>query len=122
MSGHGANPIFFNKKNKDWTSRTLANPPSPTSDNISFLPYPPTPPQSGRNMLLLISTIYKLFRYKFWCNCLLFSNKISLTIRMFNNVNPHDLIYFKFRSRFFTSLTMLGLKSKGSISFTIKKI
>ena len=28
MSGHGANPILFNKKkNKDWTSRTLANPP-----------------------------------------------------------------------------------------------
>ena len=44
MSGHGANPIFFNKKKKDWTSRTFANPPLPTSDNISFLPYPPTPP------------------------------------------------------------------------------
>ena len=46
MSGHGANPIFFNKKkNKDWTSKTLANPHPPTSDNISFLPYlqPPTP-------------------------------------------------------------------------------
>ena len=27
MPGHGANPIFFNKKNKDWTSRTLPNPP-----------------------------------------------------------------------------------------------
>ena len=27
MSGHGENPIFFNKKNKDWTSRTLRNPP-----------------------------------------------------------------------------------------------
>ena len=26
MSVHGANPIFFNKKNKDWTSRTLTNP------------------------------------------------------------------------------------------------
>ena len=41
MSGHDANPIFFNIKNKDWTSRTLANLPPPTSDNISFLPYPP---------------------------------------------------------------------------------
>ena len=41
MSGHGANTIFFiNKKNKYWTSRTLANPPPPTSDSISFLPYP----------------------------------------------------------------------------------
>ena len=27
MSGHGANPIFFNKKDKDWTSGTLVNPP-----------------------------------------------------------------------------------------------
>ena len=45
MSGHGGNPIFFNKKNKDWTPRTLANHPLPTSDSISFLPYtPPTPP------------------------------------------------------------------------------
>ena len=26
MSGHGANPIFFNKKNKDWTSKTIVNP------------------------------------------------------------------------------------------------
>ena len=42
MSGHGPNPIFFNKKSKDWTSRTLANPPPFTSDNISFLPYPPS--------------------------------------------------------------------------------
>ena len=39
MSNHGANPIFCNKKNKDWTSRTLANPRHPpTSDSISFLP------------------------------------------------------------------------------------
>ena len=44
MSGHGANPIFFNKKNKDWTSRILAKPPRPTSDNISF--FPPPPPHS----------------------------------------------------------------------------
>ena len=35
MSGHGANPIFFNKKN---TSRTLANPDPPMSGNIPFLP------------------------------------------------------------------------------------
>ena len=45
-SGHGANPIFFNKKNKDWTSERLLTPHPPTSDNISFLllPYPPPPP------------------------------------------------------------------------------
>ena len=43
MSGHGANPIFFNKRNKDWTSITFSNLSLPTSDNISFLPYPPFP-------------------------------------------------------------------------------
>ena len=44
LSGHGANPIFLNeKKKKDWTSRTLTNPPLPTSNNILFLPYLPTP-------------------------------------------------------------------------------
>ena len=29
MSGHGANPYFFNKKSKGWTSRTLVKPPPP---------------------------------------------------------------------------------------------
>ena len=45
MSDHGAYPILFDKKTKDWTSRTLATPsPHPhTFDNISFLPYLPTP-------------------------------------------------------------------------------
>ena len=52
MSGHGANPIFFNKENKDWTSITLTNPPRPTYR-------PPTPPpsphltQSGRHMCII---------------------------------------------------------------------
>ena len=61
MYGHGGYPVLFNRKNKDWASRTLANhppppPPLPTSDNISFLPYPAPaliPPhpllQSGRH-------------------------------------------------------------------------
>ena len=40
VSGYSTNPIFFNKKNTDWTSRTLANPYPPTSDNIWFLPLP----------------------------------------------------------------------------------
>ena len=38
MPGYGANPIFFNKKDKDWTSSTLLTSIPPTSDNISFLP------------------------------------------------------------------------------------
>ena len=29
MSGHGANPIFFNKKKKDWTSGIPVNPQPP---------------------------------------------------------------------------------------------
>ena len=39
MSDHDLNPIFYNKKNKDWTSRTFANSPFSTSDNIPFLSY-----------------------------------------------------------------------------------
>ena len=38
-SGHDANPIFLNKKNKNWTSRALPNPHPPKSDNISILLY-----------------------------------------------------------------------------------
>ena len=46
MSGHGANPIFFNKKKTERPEHSLT--PTPTSDNISFFPYPPPPPpQSG---------------------------------------------------------------------------
>ena len=40
MSGHGTNPIFLNKNNKDWMSRILATPHPAMSDNISFLSYP----------------------------------------------------------------------------------
>ena len=46
MSGHGQNSISFNflvKKEKAWTSRTLLHPQPPKYDNISFLPYPPSP-------------------------------------------------------------------------------
>ena len=48
MSVDSTEPIFFNKKkNKDWTSRTLATSNPPTSDNNSFLPYLP---QGGHHM------------------------------------------------------------------------
>lgn len=41
---------------------------------------------------------------------------------MFNNVKPRGVIYLKSGDRFFTSPTMLGLESEGSISTTIKEI
>ena len=61
MSGHGANPIFFNKKNKDWTSRTLANPPPPhptMSDNISILPY--LPPRMCTPLTVSVTYLIKI--------------------------------------------------------------
>ena len=48
MSGYGVNPIFFNKKNEDWTSRTFATPTQlcPITSHFSLttaaLPSPPT--------------------------------------------------------------------------------
>ena len=44
MSGHGGNPIFFNKKIKIGRPEHSSTPHPPTSDNISFLPYPLSPP------------------------------------------------------------------------------
>ena len=47
MSGYGVNPIFFNKKNEDWTSRTFATPTQlcPITSHFSLttaaLPSPP---------------------------------------------------------------------------------
>ena len=38
MSGHGANPIFFNEKIKIGRPELRLTPHPPTSDNISFLP------------------------------------------------------------------------------------
>ena len=63
MSGHGANSIFFNKKDKDWTSRTLAT-PHPLQPITSYLClYPPIlPPKSGRHMCITPKeNILKLF-------------------------------------------------------------
>ena len=57
MSGHGANLIFFNKKNKDQTYRTVANaPPQPTTyDNTSLLPYPPPLPPTPKEDVICVS-------------------------------------------------------------------
>ena len=54
MSGCSANLIFFDKKNKDGTSRTLANHHSlpPITFHFCLTPPPPSPPQSGRHMCI----------------------------------------------------------------------
>ena len=52
MSDHGANPIFLNKKIKIGRLKHSLTPHLPTSNNISFSPYPPPPPQSGRHMCI----------------------------------------------------------------------
>ena len=43
MSGHGANPVFFNKNIKIERPEHLLTPSPPASDNISILPYPLSP-------------------------------------------------------------------------------
>ena len=40
ISGHGANPIFFNKKIKIGRPEHSLAPHPPSFDTISFLPYP----------------------------------------------------------------------------------
>ena len=40
---------------------------------------------------------------------------------MFNNVKHGNVIYLKFGGRFFTSLTVAKLKSKGIISSIVKE-
>ena len=47
-------------KNKHWMFRTLTTPPPPkTSDNISFLPYPRTPPPT-RVDVICVSPLKKV--------------------------------------------------------------
>ena len=52
MSGHVANPVFFNKKNKDWMSRTLTSPPPlrPITSHFCLTPIPL--PESGHHMCI----------------------------------------------------------------------
>ena len=74
MSGHGANPICFNKENIDWMSRTLANPPPAKSDNVSFLSYLTTPPPNLHTPIppplkvdiISVSTLNRATELSFW--------------------------------------------------------
>ena len=47
MTCHGANPIFFNKKNKDWMSRTplTPHPLRPITSYFCLTPFLPLPPK-----------------------------------------------------------------------------
>ena len=61
MSGHGANPIFFNKKiikiGRPEHSLPPLAPYSPTHDNISFLPYKPHTPRSFKVDVICVSPL-----------------------------------------------------------------
>ena len=61
MSGHDSNPIFFNKKNKDWSSRAVANPPTPYVRYYLIFASSPTPRQSGRHMCITPGPITKFY-------------------------------------------------------------
>ena len=71
---------------------------------------------------MLQSTLHKLFGYNFRWNCLQSRDKLSLAIRMrtVNSLKHTDAICLKFGDRIFPSLTKSGLKSKASISSTVK--
>ena len=67
MTGYGANPIFFNKRIKiGHPEHLLTSPPPhlPTSDNISFLPYPtPTPLKVGLICVSLLMVTINVIPY-----------------------------------------------------------
>ena len=66
MSGHDPNPIFFNnKKMKIGRPEHSLTPHPSASDNISFLPYPPTPHQSGRHMCITPKVVLVFFQKTF---------------------------------------------------------
>ena len=58
MSGHGANPFFFNKKDKDWASRTLDTSSPIRPITFPFYRTPCHPPQSGRHMGITHNCLY----------------------------------------------------------------
>ena len=82
MSGHGANPIFFNKKIKFGRPEHSLTPRPPMSDNISFLPDPPPPPSKWT------SYVYHLLCLYFFCRII--GNSLS---QMFFRILQFRSIY-----------------------------
>ena len=81
MSGYGTNPIFFNKK-KDWTSRTLVNPPTPLRPITShFFSYPPP---TLKVDVICISPLRITYNYKSFSFKDLLRQGNSLPIRHWN--------------------------------------
>ena len=76
MSGHGANPVFFIGKNKDWTSATLTHSQLPPR----FLTSHNAPLQSGRHMCI---TPYIIV------------NKMSINHKIFCLTLKRSCIYLK---------------------------
>ena len=62
MPGHGENPIFFNKKDKDWTPSILANatPPTP-SLSLIISHFCLTLPISLKVDVIFVSPLMKTF-------------------------------------------------------------
>ena len=81
MSVHGANPIFFNKKNKDWTSRTLANQPPhpPTSDSLT---HPPPPPLLKLDVICVSPLTLTLVKVKLQDKIVTLKEESTLTTRL----------------------------------------
>ena len=80
-------------------------------------------PSGKITIIKIIVAIQEISQYNVWWNCLKFSNKMSLSIRMLtsNSSKNRHAICLKFGDLFFNSLTKLELEVKTSISSKIKE-
>ena len=76
MSGHGSNPIFFNKKNK------IGRPEHPLAPSLPLCPitfhfyFIPLPPQSGRHMCITPNKAFSIcFQFDSCQTCVVLNEK-----------------------------------------------